>query len=61
MTDEWIEVPYLDEREPVYIPGRPGDGLVLLCLVSDRTELAVPQALIDDTPALHAYLASRDR
>jgi hypothetical protein len=34
---------------------------VLLSLVSDHVELAVPQALIDDTPAFAAYLASRDR
>jgi hypothetical protein len=61
MTDEWIEVPLIDERDPLYIPGRPGGGLVLLSLVSDHVELAVPQALIDDTPAFAAYLASRDR
>jgi hypothetical protein len=61
MTDEWIEIRFHGERDPLYIPGRPGDGLVLMCLVSDHVELAVPQALIDDTPAFAAYLASRDR
>ena len=55
----WIEISFIDERDPLYILGRPEGGVVLMCLVSDRPELAVPQALIDDTLAFHAHLDSR--